>query len=527
MKKIIKLLGVLIFLTGFVIFLMALREQRFTLMPHVVESVIVNPYHKQLIKSVDYEMLEEQYESREAFVNRLERMFRDVKIVEGLNTNNTSSEIQKNSTPLSEYDINKYIFELTLASQLGGIIVESSWWLRMTFGLMMLGALLYIFTGLYESPESNNSGVWQQSFQNRGLFGLLTGSFLIGFYIVLYWFPLYITSWIHLADPLSRSLNGNNAGQWFLYGAMYTLAILVMGTRMLIRYRHDRYQIFRTISVMFFQTAFAFIIPEILSSLNKPRFDFKDMWPLKYDFFFEWNLNTLLQSGHIGVFMLVWGIVLFVVAVPVFTWFFGKRWYCSWVCGCGALAETAGDPFRQLSNKKLFAWRKERYLIYAILIFVIVMTLLVLYTFFTGSANIGPLNSYDVRKWYGFLIGSVFAGVIGVGFYPLMGNRVWCRFGCPLAAYMGIIQKFRSRFRITVNGDQCISCGNCSAYCEMGIDVRAYAQNGQDVVRASCVGCGICVAVCPRGVLSLENASEDISKRGNIKRTIKLNLDDI
>ena len=94
MKKIIKLLGVLIFLTGFVIFLLALREQRFTLMPHVVESVIVNPYHKQLIKSVDYEMLEEQYESSEAFVNRLERLFRDVKIVEGLKTKNTSSEIQ-------------------------------------------------------------------------------------------------------------------------------------------------------------------------------------------------------------------------------------------------------------------------------------------------------------------------------------------------------------------------------------------------------------------------------------------------
>ena len=99
----------------------------------------------------------------------------------------------------------------------------------------------------------------------------------------------------------------------------------------------------------------------------------------------------------------------------------------------------------------------------------------------------------------------VWSGVIGVGFYPLMGTRVWCRFGCPMAAYLGVLQKFFSRFRITTNGGQCISCGNCSTYCEMGIDVRWYAQRQQDIVRASCVGCGVCAAVCPRGVLKLEN----------------------
>ena len=42
----------------------------------------------------------------------------------------------------------------------------------------------------------------------------------------------------------------------------------------------------------------------------------------------------------------------------------------------------------------------------------------------------------------------------------------------------------------------------------MGIDVRWYAQRGQNIVRSSCVGCGICSAVCPRGVLNLENTSE-------------------
>jgi len=39
----------------------------------------------------------------------------------------------------------------------------------------------------------------------------------------------------------------------------------------------------------------------------------------------------------------------------------------------------------------------------------------------------------------------------------------------------------------------------------MGIDVKWYAQRGQNIIRASCVGCGICSAVCPRGVLKLEN----------------------
>ena len=112
------------------------------------------------------------------------------------------------------------------------------------------------------------------------------------------------------------------------------------------------------------------------------------------------------------------------------------------------------------------------------------------------------------------LIGAAFSGVVGVGFYPLMGSRVWCRFGCLMAALLGIQQKFFSRFRITTNGSQCISCGNCSTYCEMGIDVRAYAQKGQDIVRASCVGCGVCAAVCPRGVLKLENGTEDIYEKG-------------
>jgi polyferredoxin/VIT1/CCC1 family predicted Fe2+/Mn2+ transporter len=414
---------------------------------------------------------------------------------------------------------------LFLALGILGILLYGVYYMGMDhfWSIVTLGVALLI-TGLvfYYQNQIKRQPAKSASPAITGWLGILTGVYLISFYVLLYWAPQHITTWIIMVDPLSKALNGGEASQWFLYGLLYTIVILVMGIRMMAKYQHNRYHLIRTGSVMFFQTAFAFLLPEILVRLNYPYYDFKNIWPLNYTFFFDWNLNNLMNSGGLGLFMLVWGIVLIVIAVPVITYFYGKRWYCSWVCGCGGLAETLGDPYRQLSDKSLRAWLYERWIIHGVLVFAILMTASVLYTYFTGSKEILGMNTNNVRSWYGFLIGAGFAGVVGTGFYPLMGNRVWCRFGCPLAAYLGLVQRFKSRFRITTNGGQCISCGNCSTYCEMGIDVRWYAQRGQDIVRSSCVGCGVCAAVCPRGVLRLENSSEDVNQRAEAIRAIHI-----
>jgi len=379
----------------------------------------------------------------------------------------------------------------------------------LSLGLACLGGLLHFLPHIWLGPPGiKNNGTFSSSVKSRGVLGIFMGAFLILFYILLYFYPFLITSWIRLGDPISQTLRGKAADQWFFYGFLYTLCVVVMGVRMAINYRHSRYQLVRSTSVAFFQVGFAFLIPAILVSLNKPSYDFKLAWPLDYGFFTDYNLKYLMSQGNLGWVILVWGMGLSFLLVPLFSYFFGKRWYCSWVCGCGGLAETLGDPWRHLSSKKLSAWRIERWLVHLVLVAAVAMTAAVFLDFYTGlnggEAYFGG-NSWKLRHWYGFFIGSIFAGVIGTGFYPLMGNRVWCRFGCPLAAVLGIVQRFKSRFRITTNGGQCISCGNCSTYCEMGIDVRAYAQKGQNIVRASCVGCGICAQVCPRGVLRLEN----------------------
>jgi len=60
-------------------------------------------------------------------------------------------------------------------------------------------------------------------------------------------------------------------------------------------------------------------------------------------------------------------------------------------------------------------------------------------------------------------------------------------------------------------------------YCEMVIDVRAYAMANFDVKRAACVGCGMCARVCPRGVLKLE-AKTDRFKGGTPIRVYAVDL---
>ncbi len=467
-------------------------------------------------------------------------------------------------------------FVLVLAN-FGVAFPNKAFWLTASLSGIFLAILWFSYAAYRKDPAGiKNNGVWFKSVSGRGIWAWGLGIAITGFYIVLYFFPEYLglvrggpnRGLIALFDPLSYFLSGNPASQWFVYGTLYTLAIAGFGVKFLWKYRHNRYQTLRTLSVVFFQTAFAFMIPEVMARLHGdiPYYDLKNIWPLNYYNFEKYRVNAFIDAGDLGLAMLLFGIASILIITPLLTYFYGKRWYCSWVCGCGGLAETAGDPFRHLSDKSTFAWRVERWVVHSVLVFVVLMTTAVIYSYlgpdnskywlsksqfligvgvlltlvfawvmayrsgelkqdarygaigylviilgliafhyFSDSRHVFLFPSESLRKSYSFLIGSVFSGVIGTGFYPIFGNRVWCRFGCPMAAILGLQQRLFSRFRITTNGGQCISCGNCSTYCEMGIDVRAYAQKGANIVRASCVGCGICSAVCPRGVLKLEN----------------------
>ena len=351
---------------------------------------------------------------------------------------------------------------------------------------------------------------WLQSKRGRWI----TSALLCLFYVAVYFQPMWIKGWILLISPLSIFLTKTPADQWFLYSFLYTYAVAIFGYNSLKKHGHVRYHKLRTASLFFFQLIFAFLIPALLKRAQLPDFYFTYFWPLKPDYLLPFDYVMHPQTGimsaqinglSVGRAMILWGAMMSLLATPILTYYFGKRWYCSWVCGCGALAETFGDIWRNQSSTSHKAWRLERYMIHLSLLVTIMVTA-ILWINESGGRN---LLGEDGSRWfwggYGLWMTLIFSGVIGVGFYPLLGSRVWCRFGCPQAAILGLLQRFFSRFRISTNSGQCVSCGHCSAQCEMGIDVRAYAQEGQVIVRASCVGCGVCASVCPRGVLRLEN----------------------
>jgi Pyruvate/2-oxoacid:ferredoxin oxidoreductase delta subunit len=532
----------------------------------------------------------------------------------------------------------KYLVAVLLGATVLGLVllalrVNLTGWMMflLVFVLTAIGASIYFWGRFGKGPAGiKNNGLFHNEATRQG--GVLSWMLAIaftGFYIMLYWFPDQLLGLVAAADPLYHALTGKSSisadgqhvtNQWFAYGLVYTVSVLVMGFRFILKYRHSKYQILRTLSVAFFQLIIAFSLPTVFEMLNeqqrqafepavaqyqpvyqsyesaknnyyaaKDSIDkgvdaasytnllpglesqyshakeealkaqgpmlakrpqvtahyFSYFWPLGYDRLMPSSIEYyagvepydgvhipsadgkyLVSNAGFGTFGWVaigFGIFMSFVGVVVLTYFFGKRWYCSWVCGCGGLAETAGDPFRQQSDKSLRSWQIERWTIYSVLALITLVTVLLLVDW--RMHFLGETLKNNLKSGYGFLIGSMFAGVVGTGFYPILGSRVWCRFGCPQAAILGILQKYFSRFRITTNGGQCISCGNCSTYCEMGIDVKSYAQRGENIVRASCVGCGVCSSVCPRGVLNLENGPKDT--RYNGLNPISISMDEI
>jgi ferredoxin-type protein NapH len=342
---------------------------------------------------------------------------------------------------------------------------------------------------------------YREGWRTRSPLGVAIGLGLISFYCVLFFTPAL--------DEPARALGLRS--RWYVYAVLYSIAMVAGAVYYLRRHGNSRYNQARIAVNVWVQVVLAFALPFVMGLFDQPEVFLSYLWPLDIYKLYPSNLQSW------PVYLALYSIVGSLVLAPLAALLWGKRWYCSWVCGCGGLANTFGDPWRHLTPTSTRSWRFEIVAVHTMLGVAVVTTALVildaaiggehawLRSMVSGGLFTVPLvGAVSVKGLYAFFVGALLAGVFGTGLYPILGPRVWCRNFCPMAAVMGIAQKL-GRFRIKVKPDMCISCGNCTTYCEMGIDVRAYAQRNESFTRASCVGCGMCAHVCPRGVLQLEN----------------------
>jgi polyferredoxin len=231
-------------------------------------------------------------------------------------------------------------------------------------------------------------------------------------------------------------------------------------------------------------------------------------WPLFSNTFY-WFTSEVQRWGGVEWFFIGFGIFMVVIFMPLMARYQGKR-FCTWICGCGGLAETLGDRWRHLAPKGKQSRDVEfqGLIVFAWALIVLIAT----FTYYDGNAFNPLWKVYDTIVDYWLI------AIIPVALYPLYGGKVWCRYWCPLAAYNQVLSRWFGKLKITSN-DKCITCTLCSRYCQVGVDVMAFAKNQQafDNANSACIQCGICIEVCPMKVLKFESTPGTTRKHLVIK----------
>jgi len=303
---------------------------------------------------------------------------------------------------------------------------------------------------------------------------------------------------------LGRPPKWLDAGLWKTF--LYSVCVIAFGIPAMRRwsdknrYGHlSTYQRHRYFTIMFYQVIMLFLLPYGMKYLTDSPdwwrlYSITLPWPLSYNTFFYGPSPVWIGLGLFSTF----------IAIPVIVYFTGSN-FCSWVCGCGCLAETFGDSWRDKSPKGNLSVKIEK-AIYLPLLGAIISTVYFLYE--PNSDVAKPLKST-----YSYLVDFWMASVLGVAVYFSFGNRIWCRYLCPLRKYIELLSGWYSRFKIKVS-DRCIACSKCDKYCQMGIPIMEFALKGEDITNknSSCIGCGVCVSVCPTLTLGFgDDWEKDIS----------------
>ncbi|PLX20337.1 hypothetical protein C0584_06065 [Candidatus Parcubacteria bacterium] len=212
--------------------------------------------------------------------------------------------------------------------------------------------------------------------------------------------------------------------------------------------------------------------------------------------------GAFLKRLFVSTFILG-GIVFFM------TFVFG-RFFCSYMCSLGALQEWIRGLGRKIGIKKDVELPKSidkyaRYIKYIILLVIVYFSFRVGDLVFRSYDPFAALSHFGLEfeeKIIGYSL-LIFALVTS-----LFAKGWWCRYFCPMGAFLGI-QKKLSFFKINRDKDTCISCGLCNKVCPANLNI----MEADKVKEADCISCQNCVSDCPKNSLSSSIGKKVLSRK--------------
>lgn len=200
--------------------------------------------------------------------------------------------------------------------------------------------------------------------------------------------------------------------------------------------------------------------------------------------------EVLWDTGRVAI----WFYIISFLFLPLVVYFFGRRAWCSFICGTGVLSETVGDKYRIYGSKGSGIPGYFIAIKWLILAGTIALTVMML----TGNSQSQMLNLIFLFFFILFLR-TFILNFVNLVFMPKLGTRIWCKYFCPQGLLLGLISRL-GRFALVRDDNLCAGCGTCNKHCHMSIDITS----GPGVNRSGdCVGCGVCVEVCPHQALSM------------------------
>ncbi len=200
--------------------------------------------------------------------------------------------------------------------------------------------------------------------------------------------------------------------------------------------------------------------------------------------------------------IMLFGVVTLVTAVS-------GRFFCGWMCAFGSMGDVL-YRLPRLKNKNtssLFANfdKKLKWIKYILLLFIVIVIWGLQLIKIPQGVNpwdlFGILASFDLPDVSVLVNGFIPAAILllAIIIASFFVERFFCRYLCPLGAYLGLISKIRG-VNVVKKRDHCGRCIQCTKKCSMGIALNKI----DEVTTGECIQCMECVKVCPRSNAHIE-----------------------